>query len=94
MPTIEKLSIALPTEMVSLVRQAVDAGEYSSQSEVIRDALRAWTYRRNRRAHEIARLRDLVDQAAADDAEGEDPFPILDAMERKYSELAKKSAGE
>ncbi len=43
MPTIEKLSIALPTEMASVVRQAVDAGEYSSQSEVVRDALRDWT---------------------------------------------------
>jgi len=42
MPTIEKLSIALPTEMATLVRRAVDAGEYSSNSEVIRDALRDW----------------------------------------------------
>jgi antitoxin ParD1/3/4 len=40
MPTIEKLSIALPSEMAALVRRAVDAGEYSSNSEVIRDALR------------------------------------------------------
>ena len=34
-PTIEKLSIALPAEMAALVRRAVDGGEYSSNSEVI-----------------------------------------------------------
>ena len=44
MPTIEKLSIALPAEMAALVRRAVDLGEYSSNSEVIRDALRDWTH--------------------------------------------------
>ena len=91
MPTIEKLSIALPTEMASLVRQAVEAGEYSSQSEVVRDALRDWTHKRNVRAQEISRLKKLWLEAVADDSEGLDPFPILDEMERKYSELAKKS---
>jgi antitoxin ParD1/3/4 len=39
MPTVQKL-IALPTEMAAVVRRAVEAGEYSSKSEVIRDALR------------------------------------------------------
>lgn len=34
MPTIEKLSLALPTEMANLVRQAVEAGEYSSQTKL------------------------------------------------------------
>ena len=49
MPTVEKLSIALPEEMAAIVRNAVDRGEYSSNSEVIRDALRDWTYKRNLR---------------------------------------------
>jgi Arc/MetJ-type ribon-helix-helix transcriptional regulator len=49
MPTIEKLSVALPSEMAALVRRAVDGGEYSSNSEVIRDALRDWTHKRNLR---------------------------------------------
>ena len=41
MPTVEKISIALPPEMVAVVRQAVETGEYASSSEVVRDALRA-----------------------------------------------------
>ena len=41
MTTTEKISIALPAEMVSVVRSAVATGEYASSNEVIRDALRA-----------------------------------------------------
>ena len=70
MPTIEKLSIALPTEMATVVRQAVDAGEYSSQSEVVRDALRDWTHKRNLRAQGLAELRRVWLEAIADDSEG------------------------
>jgi antitoxin ParD1/3/4 len=43
MSTVEKISIALPPEMVAVVRSAVDTGEYASSSEVVRDALRDWT---------------------------------------------------
>lgn len=45
MTTAEKISIALPPEMVHIVRGAVATGEYASSSEVIRDALRDWTYK-------------------------------------------------
>src|ERR1700675_1996058 len=36
----EKLSITLPAEMVRVIREKVASGAYSSNSEVIRDALR------------------------------------------------------
>lgn len=88
MPTIEKLSIALTTEMATIVREAVEAGEYSSQSEVVRDALRDWTHKRNLRFQGIAGLRRLWMEAVADDSEGLDPEPIFDALERKYKALA------
>jgi len=42
MANVEKISIALPSEMLETIREAVDAGEYASTSEVIRDALRRW----------------------------------------------------
>jgi antitoxin ParD1/3/4 len=71
MPTIEKLSIALPQEMAAMIRSAVDRGEYSSNSEVVRDALRDWTYKRSLRER--------------DDSEGLDPDPVFDRLERKYA---------
>lgn len=89
MPTVEKLSIALPTEMAVLVRQAVDAGEYSSNSEVIRDALREWTYKRKLREQGLQNLRKQWQEAVADDSEGINPGPVFDRLESKYDGLAK-----
>ena len=42
MANVEKLSIALTPEMVVLVRDAVESGEYATTSEVVREALREW----------------------------------------------------
>jgi putative addiction module CopG family antidote len=41
MRTTQQLSITLPNEMVDFVKAKVRAGEYASESEVIRDGLRA-----------------------------------------------------
>jgi antitoxin ParD1/3/4 len=89
MPTIEKLSIALPTEMATLVRRAVDAGEYSSNSEVVRDALRDWTHKRNLREQSLKSLRKLWQEAVADDSEGLDPNAVFHRLESKYGRSAK-----
>ncbi len=45
MPTAEKLSITLPAEMVRVIRAKVEGGGYSSNSEVIREAMRGWLER-------------------------------------------------
>jgi antitoxin ParD1/3/4 len=41
----EKLSITLPAEMARVIREKVGAGVYSSNSEVIREAVRQWMER-------------------------------------------------
>ncbi|MGH7101026.1 MAG: type II toxin-antitoxin system ParD family antitoxin [Acetobacteraceae bacterium] len=41
MRTTQQLSITLPNDMADMVRAKVTAGEYASESEVIRDGLRA-----------------------------------------------------
>jgi putative addiction module CopG family antidote len=41
MRTTQQLSITLPHEMAELVRAKVESGAYASESEVIRDGLRA-----------------------------------------------------
>ena len=41
MRTTRQLSVTLPTEMAAQVRARVAAGEYASESEVIREGLRA-----------------------------------------------------
>jgi len=91
MPTIEKLSIALPAEMAALVRRAVDVGEYSSNSEVIREALRDWTYKRNLREQGLSDLRKRWLEAVADDSDGLDPDVVFDRLEGKFGRLVKKN---
>ena len=41
MRTTQQMSITLPNDMADAVRAKVRAGEYASESEVIRDGLRA-----------------------------------------------------
>lgn len=41
MRTTQQFSITLPNEMANAVKLKVEAGEYASESEVIRDGLRA-----------------------------------------------------
>jgi len=88
MATVEKISIALPPEMVAVVRQAVEAGEYASSSEVVRDALRDWTQKRNLRRQGIDELRQVWRQAMEDKTPGVPVDEVLDRLERKYQTLA------
>ncbi len=45
MRTTQQMSITLPNEMAEAIRAKVQAGEYASESEVIRDGLRAMVAR-------------------------------------------------
>jgi antitoxin ParD1/3/4 len=88
MAAAEKISIALPPEMVSLVRDAVATGEYASSSEVIRDALRDWTHKRTLRQQGLAELRELWQEALHDKTPGVTANDVLDRLERKYQAIA------
>lgn len=65
MAEIERLSIALPAPMADAVRRAVEAGEYASSSEVIRDALRLWESHRQFSKRDVALLRRRWDEGKA-----------------------------
>jgi antitoxin ParD1/3/4 len=88
MPSVEKISIALPPEMVAQLRHAVETGEYASSSEVVRDALRDWTRKRQIQQNGIAELRQLWQQARADNTPGVPAHDVLDRLEQKYQALA------
>ncbi len=59
MSNVEKISIALPPEMIGLIKQAIGSGMYSSTSEVIREALRDWKEKQARKALAIRELKRL-----------------------------------
>jgi antitoxin ParD1/3/4 len=62
MATVEKITIALTPEMAGFVRRAVDAGEYASTSEAIRDAVREWQERRDLLGYTVDELKTLVQE--------------------------------
>jgi antitoxin ParD1/3/4 len=88
MSTVEKISIALPPEMVAVVRSAVETGEYASSSEVVRDALRAWTQKRRLRQQGIEELRQVWQQAIKDQTPGVPADDVLNRLEQKYQAMA------
>ena len=59
MPNVEKVSIALTPEMATVVRQAVESGDYASNSEIVREALRDWKLKRALQQQEVEELRHL-----------------------------------
>jgi antitoxin ParD1/3/4 len=85
MARVEKISVALPPEMVGAVRDAVVSGEYASTSEVIRDALRDWTLKRKVATIELDKMRRLV-------REGIESGPGVDA-DLVFARLRAKYAG-
>ena len=87
MASIQKISIALPPEMVSQVHQAVESGEYASNSEVVREALRDWTQKRSLRQQGMDELRKVWRQALEDNTPGIAPDEVLDRLERKYQAI-------
>jgi antitoxin ParD1/3/4 len=61
MQTAEKLSITLPADMVRVIRAKVEHGGYSSNSEVIREAMRGWM----ERERHFAALEAAIDRGIA-----------------------------
>ena len=65
MANVEKLSVSLTPEYVAMMREVVEAGEYASASEVMREALRDWKFRRLQREQAIEELRRIWDVGIA-----------------------------
>ena len=86
--SIEKISIALPPEMVASLRKAVDGGEYSSSSEVVREALRDWNHKRQLQQNGVEELRRVWQAAREKSGPYVPAEEVMDRLERKYQAIA------
>jgi antitoxin ParD1/3/4 len=87
MGAIEKITISLPAEMLADVRDAVAAGEYTSTSEAIREALRHW-----RRARTVIALNDDdLRRLVAEGRESGEPVPGEAALRNLRDEYAARA---
>ena len=60
MPAVERMTITMPAELAETLRQTVAGGEYASTSEVVREALRDWTRRRDAERQDLEALRAAI----------------------------------
>lgn len=76
MANVEKMSVALTPEMAAMMREVVEAGEYASASEVMREALREWKHRRTVRGQAIEEVGRLWDEGigSGPPSDGEEAF--------------------
>ncbi len=65
MATVEKITIALTQEQAAFLRNAVDAGEFASTSEAVRDAVREWKERRDLLGYSVDELRRMAEDGLA-----------------------------
>ncbi len=70
MAEIERLTITLPSDMAAVVKGAVEGGDYASNSEVVREALRDWKMKRALQLQELTILKADIDKGLTDLAEG------------------------
>lgn len=83
MQTAEKISITMTPEMIRAIRESVDAGEYASTSEALRDAVRVWQKQRHEDAERLAAIRDRVRRSLDDpraDVTAEDMDARLESL--------------
>ena len=93
---VQKLSIALPKEMVADIRTAVDSGRYATASEVIREAVREWRDKPRELPERVRvpktkeelrkRLRDAI--ASLDRGEGIPAEQVYAAMRARIKAVA------
>lgn len=91
MRTTRQMSVTLPIEMADMVRAKVQRGDYASESEVVREGLRAM------QAQEAAVEKWLREEVAptydammADPSRGIPLDEVFDGLEARY--LARKAA--
>ena len=68
MPDVQKVSIALTGEQLGALRAAVETGEYATTSEIVREAIRDWQFKRELRQEDLKSLRQMWDQGKASGA--------------------------
>jgi len=93
MASVEKISVALTSEQVSQLKAAVDAGEYATTSEIVREAVRDWQLKRELRQEDILRLRQLWDAGVSSGSAGKLDMKKLRESARQRLKGAKKASG-
>ncbi|MBI1867754.1 MAG: type II toxin-antitoxin system ParD family antitoxin [Methylocystis sp.] len=94
MSNVEKISVALTAEQLASVKEAINAGEYATTSEVVREAMRDWRLKRELRQEDVKHLRQLWDEGKASGSAGAVDFDQLRREARQRLEATNEPAGD
>ena len=82
MAKLERITVTMPEEMAAKMRAAVEAGEYATTSEIVREALRDWSDYQERRQAAREKLRGLIREG--EESEALDGETVLAELRAKY----------
>jgi antitoxin ParD1/3/4 len=94
MPDVLKVSVSLTGEQLASLRAAVETGEYATTSEIVREAIRDWQFKRELRQEDIKRLRQLWDEGKASGPAVSLNFDELRREARRRLREARKAPGD
>lgn len=84
MGKLERITVTLPEKMAAGLRERVAAGDYATTSEIIRDALRGWCEKQDRRLAAAESLNQLIaDGEQGPFRDGDEFFDDLEARLQK-----------
>src|SRR5579864_7991373 len=85
----EKISITMTPDMLRAIRESVEAGEYASTSEALRDAVRVWQRHRLEDAARLTAIRARV-RRSLDDRRPSIPLDeAFDRIEKLHAHTVK-----
>lgn len=85
MPSTERMTITMPSDMAETLRHTVAGGEYASTSEVVREALRDWTRNRDTERRELEALRNAI-KAGLDSGPGLPADEVFAELRARYAD--------
>jgi antitoxin ParD1/3/4 len=68
MANVERVTVTVSSDMATTLRRTVEGGEYASASEIVREALRDWSRKRDQEQRDLETLRSLIREGDASGA--------------------------
>lgn len=65
MSKLERITVTMPAEMAAKLRAAVEEGSYATSSEIVREAVRAWVDKEERREAALSAFRAEIEKGLA-----------------------------